>query len=123
MDTGTKAINYASIVGGIILGVVTGYLIYQRTTARSRELEAQERNNHKPHRGTRLLPPESFSDDLEADETAPGVGNNDVIDFLDMDAGGRGYQDDINDEDEDSVFRYGDGSADASIGMDRRPSR
>lgn len=30
MDAGTKAINYASIVGGLILGVATGFLIYQR---------------------------------------------------------------------------------------------
>ena len=30
MDGGTKAINYASIVGGMVLGAATGYFIYQR---------------------------------------------------------------------------------------------
>lgn len=30
MDAGTKAINYGSIVGGMILGAATGYFIYQR---------------------------------------------------------------------------------------------
>lgn len=122
MDAGTKAINYASIVGGIIFGAVTGYLIYQRTTARSRELEAQERNNHKSHRSSRLPTPNSFSDDPEGNETRTGAGNNDVIDFLDPEAGDGGYQD-IDDEDEDSIFRYGDGNADESIGMDRQTSR
>ena len=122
MDAGTKAINYASIVGGAIFGAVTGYLIYQRTTARSRELEAQERSNHKSHRGSRLPPPNSFSDDPEGDGTRAGVGNSDVIDFLDPEAGDGGYQD-IDDEDEDNVFRYGDGNADESIGMDRQTSK
>jgi hypothetical protein len=32
MDTKTKAINYASIVGGIIIGVATGWIIYKRLT-------------------------------------------------------------------------------------------
>ncbi len=30
MDAGTKAINYLSIAGGVILGVVVGYTIYSR---------------------------------------------------------------------------------------------
>ena len=32
MDAGTKAINWASIIIGVVLGVVTGWLIYKRYT-------------------------------------------------------------------------------------------
>ena len=30
MDAGTKAINYISIIGGAIIGILTGWLIYRR---------------------------------------------------------------------------------------------
>jgi len=30
MDTGTKAINWASIILGVVLGSLTGWLIYRR---------------------------------------------------------------------------------------------
>ena len=30
MDAGTKAINYLSVIGGVILGIVVGWIIYQR---------------------------------------------------------------------------------------------
>ena len=42
MDTGTKMINYASILFGSILGASVGWIIYQRTMARARELEIEE---------------------------------------------------------------------------------
>ncbi len=43
MDAATKAVNYASIVLGGLLGVATGFFIYQRTIARARQLEEEER--------------------------------------------------------------------------------
>ncbi|PUU81200.1 hypothetical protein B9Z19DRAFT_1077850 [Tuber borchii] len=43
MDLKTKALNYGSIIGGIFLGVVTGWLIYKRTMFRTKQLEAEER--------------------------------------------------------------------------------
>ncbi|KAJ6258581.1 hypothetical protein Dda_6627 [Drechslerella dactyloides] len=43
MTAGTKALNYGSIIGGSILGFVTGWLIYKRTVARAKQLEADER--------------------------------------------------------------------------------
>lgn len=42
MDAGTKAINYTSIAIGGILGASVGWIIYQRTMARARELEIEE---------------------------------------------------------------------------------
>ncbi|KAK6337871.1 Tlg2-vesicle protein [Orbilia brochopaga] len=43
MTAGTKALNYGSIIGGSILGFVTGWLIYKRTVERAKQLEADER--------------------------------------------------------------------------------
>jgi uncharacterized membrane protein YdjX (TVP38/TMEM64 family) len=45
MDTGTKAINYASIIIGSIIGAVVGWWIYRKTIARARELEEEELEN------------------------------------------------------------------------------
>ena len=42
MGRGTKAINWISIAVGMMLGLVTGWYIYRRTTARARELELTE---------------------------------------------------------------------------------
>ncbi|KAH6709268.1 Golgi apparatus membrane protein tvp38 [Leptodontidium sp. MPI-SDFR-AT-0119] len=41
MDGKTKAINYASIAFGAILGATVGFIIYQRTMARAKELEIE----------------------------------------------------------------------------------
>lgn len=43
MDGKTRAINYGTIIGGVIIGVCTGLLIYRRTVARARQLEIEER--------------------------------------------------------------------------------
>ncbi|MCJ1306434.1 Tlg2-vesicle protein [Agyrium rufum] len=125
MDAGTKAINYASIVGGIILGAGTGFLIYRRMQQRVKQIEAEERllgtngsNGHAgatgagPKRGTgRQSPasPERFRDDDELER-------GDVPDFLDG-ADEDGYRDFESDEDEDAqeVRRGG-------IGLERQRS-
>lgn len=43
MDMKTRLINYSSIVGGLVLGLLTGWIIYRRTSARARFLEQEER--------------------------------------------------------------------------------
>jgi uncharacterized membrane protein YdjX (TVP38/TMEM64 family) len=43
MDAKTKALNYGSIIGGIVIGLATGWIIYKRTLHRARQLEAEER--------------------------------------------------------------------------------
>jgi uncharacterized membrane protein YdjX (TVP38/TMEM64 family) len=45
MDAGTKAINYASIIIGSIIGAAVGWWIYRKTMARARELEEEELEN------------------------------------------------------------------------------
>jgi uncharacterized membrane protein YdjX (TVP38/TMEM64 family) len=42
MDTKTQIISYLSILVGVCLGAGTGYLIYMRTKARAKQLEAEE---------------------------------------------------------------------------------
>ncbi|KAF3934865.1 hypothetical protein ABW19_dt0202889 [Dactylella cylindrospora] len=43
MDGKTKALNYASIIFGAVLGIATGWIIYKRTIKRAKQLEAEER--------------------------------------------------------------------------------
>lgn len=42
MDTKTKIVSYVSAIIGIALGIATGYIIYARTAARAKVLEAEE---------------------------------------------------------------------------------
>jgi hypothetical protein len=93
LDTKAKAINYASIVFGIVLGIVTGWVIYSRTSARARELELEEERRKSTQRTSAdgLRNPDDFADGAE----------DDAIDFLD---GSDEYQDEIWDglDDEES---------------------
>ncbi|KAI5844294.1 hypothetical protein BZA05DRAFT_173594 [Tricharina praecox] len=43
MDARTKAANYGGIAGGLVLGGITGWVIYTRTLKRARQLEIEER--------------------------------------------------------------------------------
>ncbi|KAI9684086.1 MAG: Tlg2-vesicle protein [Trizodia sp. TS-e1964] len=113
MDTATTILNYASIVGGALLGAATGYFIYQRTMARSQQLEAEEQSqiaaairNQSGHG--------NFADDLDEaaiSSTAPLDG--DEIDF---------YEDDYYDDEDDDVFEHGDGDQERAIGLARQNS-
>lgn len=42
MDMKTRIISYISVVVGVSLGIGTGYLVYVRTAARAKQLEAEE---------------------------------------------------------------------------------
>jgi hypothetical protein len=52
MDTRTKAMNYGSIGGGLLLGAATGLLIYKRTIKRVKQLEIEERTRLRCDTGT-----------------------------------------------------------------------
>ncbi|KAF8456237.1 hypothetical protein BGX38DRAFT_1087392 [Terfezia claveryi] len=77
MDTKTKLINYGSLILGITLGVVTGWLIYKRTVARARQLEHEERTHNRANRAslssgrpsTDARSPGGYTD-LDSDEEA-----------------------------------------------------
>jgi uncharacterized membrane protein YdjX (TVP38/TMEM64 family) len=87
LDTQTKIINWASIIFGVLLGAATGIIIYRRTVARSKVLEAEERRKASgdDRDGGRLEHPDEFTDE---DDDAVDVAE-DVIDFIDG-----GYADD-----------------------------
>ena len=117
MDATTKAINWASIVGGVILGALTGWLIYKRTVARSRELEAEERQNARQSASQ----PEDFADDPESRAAAATLLEDDQIDFLDYGDGGTNrYQDEASD-DENDVDRFRARDEEGAIGLNRQP--
>lgn len=111
MSAGTKAVNYASIVFGAILGMSVGYYIYNKTMARARELEAEEvsavqdavRTGHAP---------KQFSDDPEAQATQT-LAEEDTMDYFDDEppSGSRPqYRDDFTDAtDDNDPFGRGDG--------------
>ncbi|KAI9813125.1 MAG: Tlg2-vesicle protein [Pycnora praestabilis] len=114
MDASTKAINYASIIGGIILGIATGLIIYRQTTARAEQLAEEERTKlrNSPHE-ERIG---SFSDDPDEQTAADTVAREDGSSNLENGVEGDGYRDDFTD-DEDDVFRGGDGDEETSIGL------
>lgn len=95
MSTGTKIINYASIIAGMALGLFTGWLVYTKTQARARQLEAEEQDRLEDGRplsayrneSPGLQHPDDFMDEdeennFEWDEPSPGPRNDD-INFLD----------------------------------------
>ncbi|KAI4254102.1 MAG: hypothetical protein LQ352_003294 [Teloschistes flavicans] len=117
MDASTKAINWISIIGGFLLGTVTGWLIYQRTKARARQLESEERSGsqHSQSRST------EYSDGADENTATATVLRDDQIDFRDDDDT-HDYRDEYTD-DEDNVFKHGDGDEEEAIGLDKRPPR
>ena len=118
MDTKTKAINWASVLFGILLGAGTGWLIYTRTLARSRQLEAQERAVGRQPKTQNA----DFTDDMEEQAAAATLINDDQIDFIDREDGNDAYTDEFTD-DEDDVFRFGDADEEeGAIGLDKQRS-
>lgn len=101
MDASTKAINYASIIGGAVLGVSVGWIIYQRTIARAKELELEETERLDAAGGT-------YEDEERIDETM----NDDDISLWDNDE--QVYRDDFTDDD-DNPFAKGDEEANVGV--------
>ena len=119
MDTGTKLINYASIVGGIMLGTGTAYLIYQRTVSRARQLEADDRSKTVQRVG-------GFSHSGEIPDGANELNtdaSNDDIDFLDPEAVQVEYRDDLDYEDDIDAANHWTGARSESINLNKQHSR
>ncbi|KAJ5567620.1 hypothetical protein N7535_006926 [Penicillium sp. DV-2018c] len=90
MSAGAKAVNICSIILTIGIGIFTGWYIYQRTLARAKELEEQERADirgslqadhaaRRPHR--------AFSDDPDVNKAATTLARDEEerIGFADLD--------------------------------------
>lgn len=106
MDTSTKAINWASIIIGSILGITVGYIIYQRTMARAAELEIEELEA-----GVGVPRDRRYSDEGTAveDNDAAALMDDDDISLWDHNGNGE-YRDEFSDLGDDDVFARGDGS-------------
>jgi hypothetical protein len=87
MSAGTRAINYVSIAIGAVVGVVTGWYIYQKTMARARQLEEEEANNIGDTARRPGMPPRVYSDDPEAQVAGTTLAEDDAeddeIDYFD----------------------------------------
>ncbi|CAI7675913.1 unnamed protein product [Penicillium palitans] len=90
MSAGSKAVNICSIILTVGIGIFTGWYIYQRTLARAKELEAQERADirdslqadhaaHRPHR--------AFSEDPNVNKASITLARDEEerIGFTDLD--------------------------------------
>ncbi|ESZ90131.1 hypothetical protein SBOR_9488 [Sclerotinia borealis F-4128] len=112
MDTSTRIINYASIIIGGALGATVGYIIYQRTMARAKELEIEEleAGNGDVAAGRRLA-----ADYTDANNDDAALMDDDDISLWDNQEEQAGYTDFI-DEDEGDVFASGDLDEEADIG-------
>jgi len=64
MDAKTKAVSYASIVIGTVMGAVTGWLIYAQTKRRTKELEELERLEAGEEPDVYVDEPEEESEDV-----------------------------------------------------------
>ena len=117
MDTTTKIINWCSIIFGISLGILTGYVIYNRTLTRSRQLEAQERASGR----SATIPHGEFSDNADDETATATIIRDDQIDFLDEeDMPDPGRYEDAETDEEDDVFKFGDGDEEEAIGLDKQ---
>jgi len=125
MDVKTKVLNWCSIVGGLVLGVATGWIIYKRTIKRAKQLEAEERAKLRPHRQSRnssFDDEQGYTDDAEDLEAGAATGlisgliEGDELDqTLFMDDEGEISQ--VDDDAQDLGILMGDESSD-----DERPA-
>lgn len=122
MTAGTRAVNYASIAIGAVVGAFTGWYIYRKTMARAAELEAEEIADVRDSVTRTGMPPRQFSDDPEtalAAETLAEEDEDDDPDFFDEDAPVKsGYRDES--DAESDVFGAGDGDDEDAIDMRRQ---
>ncbi|PWW78780.1 hypothetical protein C7212DRAFT_360850 [Tuber magnatum] len=102
MDLKTKALNYGSIVGGVFLGIITGWLIYKRTMFRAKQLEAEERARVRVPGG------QGFTDAEDPDaEAAAGL----IEDLIEGEYSG-------DDDSEEDDILMGDGDEDPGFRME-----
>ncbi|EME44269.1 hypothetical protein DOTSEDRAFT_71937 [Dothistroma septosporum NZE10] len=119
MDTSAKIISYLSIIIGMALGVGTGYVIYTRTKARAKQLEADEAAAATTGRRESEHSAD-YNDDLDEREATNALrsSRSDIslhttyADEADLE---NGYRDEFTDDEdahERDVFDVGDGDDD-----------
>ncbi|CAG8957908.1 hypothetical protein HYFRA_00000249 [Hymenoscyphus fraxineus] len=116
MSPGTKAINYASMIIGGMLGAAVGYIIYNRTIQRAKELEIEELEAGRREGSVPATTGRIYSDGEGDELDAAALMNDDDISLWDSaegfgssahrDPNAPGYQDEFTDDDD--VFTSGD---------------
>ncbi|KAI9848472.1 MAG: Tlg2-vesicle protein [Thelocarpon superellum] len=115
MDTSTRLVNYASIAASGILGLTVGWVIYAKTVARARQLEAEERAR-PPDPLAHDQSPSLFSDEPDYGATATMLRDDD-IGLFETEVEGADYRDNFTDEDD--IFSGGEGDEEQELGMQR----
>lgn len=107
MSAGTKALNWISIIAFAMLGAFVGWLIYQKTMLRARQMEAEEAAAVRNTARRSSMPPREFTDDPEAQAIAVLLAPDDELAYFDDEPDARPYldseveHDDTRDDDED----------------------
>lgn len=115
MSAGTKALNWASIIGFGMLGAFVGWFIYRKTMQRARKLEAEEEDRVRDSARRTGHIPREFSDDPEAQMAAEALmrDGDDGMAYFDDQPSPQPYQDDQ--AEEQDVFGKGDGDDDGYV--------
>jgi uncharacterized membrane protein YdjX (TVP38/TMEM64 family) len=103
MDSSIKAINYASIIIGAVLGAAVGWIIYQRTMIRARDLETEELEAARGASSPSLSRERSSYSDGGVDDSetdAAALMNDDDISLWDNDDRDEGYTDNFTDDED-----------------------
>ncbi|KAF4550431.1 putative SNARE associated Golgi protein [Elsinoe fawcettii] len=115
MDAGAKVVSYISIAVGVALGVGTGWVMYQRTMKRAKELEEEGTRGAAHGRAGRVRDEEALGEDDFAytDGADEEIRGTDGI-SLHTAEGEDGYRDDFEEDGADAssldaVFQAGDG--------------
>jgi len=112
MDAGTKAINYASIIIGSVIGAAVGWFIYRKTMARARELEEEELENGLQENGLVIRGRDRSYTDMDGNEDidAAALMDPDDISLWNQEEGIESREHVYRDEftDDEDVFARGD---------------
>lgn len=108
MTTGTKMLNWASIIFFGLLGAFVGWFIYRKTMQRARELEAEEQDRVRDTTRRTGAPPPEFMDDPEAQVASETLAQeDDDVAYFDDVPSPQPYRD--GGADEGDIFSKGDG--------------
>jgi uncharacterized membrane protein YdjX (TVP38/TMEM64 family) len=103
MDMSTRLINYSSIIVGVTLGAVVGYVIYRKTMRRAKELEIEELESARGELGDDSG--RTYGEFGEDADVAALMSDDDISLWNQDD---NGFRDDSMDGSEEDVFSRGD---------------
>ena len=108
MDMSTRIINYTSIIVGVLLGGIVGFVIYRKTMRRAKELEIEELEAAGGELGG---DPSRTYGEFSEDADVADLMSDDDISLWNQD--GNGFRDDFTDGSDEDVFSRGDSEVEA----------